>query len=251
MSILISCNPTNEPTKSNNHLPYIKITALFIPVGDTQVKGGFKPQLAYAFIVINVLIFLYQFSLATPHCEQFINTFGTIPIEILRFEDLYTLLTSMFLHAGWMHLIGNMLFLWIFADNIEAVVGRTEFVLFYLMGGLFASFAHILFNPSSIIPAVGASGAIAAVMGAYIVLFPKSKIKVIFVLFFMTIHMRAIWFLGLWFAQELLSGVGNLGVTTAETSGVAYWAHIGGFVFGLLYGYLRKDKISVKYNFTP
>jgi len=224
---------------------------VFLPIGDTQVQGGYKPRLAYGLIVLNVLIFLYQFTLPIESCKAFVNTFGSIPSEIVNFQDLFTLMTSMFLHGGWMHLIGNMLFLWVFADNIEAVVGPTEFIMMYIVGGLVASLAHIFFNMESNIPAVGASGAIAACLGAYLVLFPKSKIKVIFVLFFYTWYMPAIWFLGLWFGQELLSGVGTLGIKTADAPGIAYWAHIGGFVFGLLYGFYKKDKIEVPYKLTP
>ena len=224
---------------------------MFIPIGDTQVKGGVKPLISYILIAINVAVFLYQFTLPLPACKEFVYTFGNIPAEVSRLEDLHTLLTSMFLHGGWMHLLGNMLFLWVFADNIESVVGRSEFIVFYITGGITAAMIHFLFNMGSNIPAVGASGAIAAVMGAYLVLFPKSKIKVMFVLFFWTIYMPALVFLGLWFGQQLLSGIGNLGLRTADSPGVAWWAHIGGFIFGLVYGYIKRDRLYIEYSFKP
>ena len=214
---------------------------MFFPVGDTQVQGGYKPIVAYSFLVINILIFLFQFSLGTG-ANQFLMTYGSIPAEITSGQDYYTLITSMFLHGGWMHLIGNMLFLWVFGDNIEATIGSVKFFIFYIFGGLAASGAHIFFNWDSNIPCVGASGAIAAVLGAYLVMFPKSKIKILVVILFRNFEVPAIAFLGLWFGQQLLSGVGEIG-NTADTSGVAWWAHIGGFVFGVAFGFLFKGMI--------
>lgn len=216
---------------------------MIFPIGDTQVVGGCRPVVSYAFIAINVLIFLYEFSLGSEGAAVFINTYGTIPVEILVGQDYFTLLTSMFLHGGWMHLIGNMLFLWVFGDNIEATIGNVQFVVFYLAGGLVASAAHIYLNTTSTVPCVGASGAIAAIMGAYIVMFPRSRIKMLFILFFRKFEIPAFVFLGIWFAQQLFSGVGDLSVNTADTAGVAWWAHIGGFVFGLLAGWLFRDKV--------
>jgi membrane associated rhomboid family serine protease len=145
----------------------------------------------------------------------------------------------MFLHGGWMHLIGNMLYLWIFADNIEAKVGSIPFVVFYLIGGVIAAGGHILLDQSSMIPMVGASGAISAVMGAYVVMFPKSRIKMIFLVFFSIFYIPAWAFLGFWFAQQLMSGVSEMGMT--QGGGVAWWAHIGGFVFGLIWGFLFRN----------
>ena len=153
---------------------------MIFPIGDDQVKGGYFPLFSYAFIVLNVVIFLFQISLPEVKQEAFILEFGSIPNEITNGEDLFTLGTSMFLHGGWMHLIGNMLFLWVFADNIEATIGNGKFLFFYFMGGVAAVAGHIYFNMDSSIPMVGASGAISAVLGAYIVMFPKSRIKVLF-----------------------------------------------------------------------
>jgi len=216
---------------------------MFFPVGDTQVQGGHTPYVSYGFILLNVFIFLYEVSLGSDGAAAFLTHYGTIPAEIMAGEDTFTLLTSMFLHGGWMHLIGNMLFLWVFGDNIEATIGTPLFLLFYLVGGLAASGAHIFFNMTSSIPSVGASGAIAAVMGAYLVMFPKSKIKVLVIILFRNFHMPAILFLGLWFGQQLISGVGEISIRTADSAGVAWWAHIGGFAFGLLAGWWLRDKV--------
>jgi len=236
---------------------------MIFPIGDTNVKGGFKPIFAYSLIAINIVIFFLQLSVeGNLVCE-----FATIPAEISRGRELHTLISSMFLHGGWMHLIGNMLFLWVFADNIEAVVGNVKFIIFYILGGLFASGAHIALEllvggdgslasccmPCGIgaectaadnlcagsIPSLGASGAISAVMGAYLVMFPKSTIKVL--IFLWTVRISAIMFLGLWFLEQLMSGIGGLSVVSAQSAGVAWWAHIGGFVFGLAYGWLNRD----------
>jgi len=212
---------------------------MVFPIGDTQVKGGYKPIFAYSFIAINVLIFFYEVSLGKG-INVFLHTYGSIPSEIMAGQDLYTLFTCMFLHGGWMHLIGNMMFLWVFGDNIEATIGSFKFVIFYLLGGLAASFTHIFFDAGSNIPSVGASGAIAAILGAYLVMFPKSIIQVWAL--FMRFKMPALAFLGLWFAQQLVAGFGEIG-STADTVGVAWWAHIGGFVFGLVAGFLFKDMI--------
>jgi membrane associated rhomboid family serine protease len=236
---------------------------MIFPIGDTNVKGGSKPLFAYSLIIINVIVFILQLQIdGNLVCE-----YATVPSEIAQGRDLYTLFSSMFLHGGWMHLIGNMLFLWVFADNIEAVVGNSRFIIFYILGGLFASGAHILLEllvggsgsslsccmPCAIgnnctlddvlcagsIPSLGASGAISAVMGAYLVMFPKSTIKVL--IFIWTVRVSALVFLGFWFLEQLMSGIGGLSVVSAQAAGVAWWAHIGGFVFGLIYGFLNRD----------
>ena len=238
---------------------------MIFPVGDDQVKGGHKPLFSYAFIGINVIIFLIQLSVT----GNLICDFSTIPDEVLKGESLHTTITSMFLHGGWMHLLGNMLFLWIFADNLEAIIGNFNFLIFYLAGGLVATGVHILFNQGGLemgaccfpcevtnpcvfengqatpcpryIPSLGASGAISAVMGAYLVLFPKSQIKILVAFLFRTFKVSAIVFLGIWFAQQLIFGLGTIG-PSAQTSGVAWWAHIGGFVFGLLAGWFIRSQ---------
>jgi membrane associated rhomboid family serine protease len=219
---------------------------MFFPIGDTQVQQGNKPLLSYIIIALNVLVYLYEFSLGEPRLSEFVTQYGTIPAEITNGQDYYTVFTSMFLHGGWMHLIGNMLFLWVFADNIEATIGYTKFLLFYLLGGIAASLTHILLSPNSMVPCVGASGAIAACLGAYIVMFPKSKIKILFLIFFTVFYVNALYFLGFWIVQQLVSGFGSLGIATADTAGVAYWAHIGGFAFGVLAGFYFKNRVKMK-----
>lgn len=218
---------------------------MFIPLGDDQVAGGHRPIFAYGFIALNVLIFLYQATMDPALQIAFVNEYGSIPQEIQAGEDLQTLLTSMFLHGGWMHLIGNMLYLWIFADNIEATVGSFIFLVFYLLGGLAAHFGHIYFNPNSVIPTVGASGALSAVMGAYLVMFPKSRIRGY--LFVFRITVPAIFFLLFWFAQQAMSGYASLAPETSmgQSGGVAWWAHIGGFVFGVLGGLYFRQKFVI------
>jgi membrane associated rhomboid family serine protease len=216
------------------------------PVGDSEVRGAGPGIVNIVLIVINTVIFIYQALMPIDQQQAFINTWGVIPVEILNGRDLITLLTSMFLHGGWLHLIGNMLFLWVFGDNIEAVLGSMLYLVFYLAGGLAASAAHILLNPESTIPSVGASGAIAAVMGAYIVMFPQSRVRVLVLMGGRTgiTRVGALVFLGIWFVTQLFSGIASLGAETAQTSGVAFWAHIGGFVFGLLIGFLLRGRSS-------
>jgi membrane associated rhomboid family serine protease len=215
---------------------------MFFPIGDVNLKRGSKPMLAYALIAINVAVFLYQFSLGPQAGQQFIFQYGSIPVEITHGRDLYTLITCTFLHGGWMHLIGNMLFLWVFADNIEATLGYGRFILFYLAGGIAASLAQSLLAPTSQVPCVGASGAIAACLGAYLVMYPHSKIKIFFLAFFTTFEVSAIYFLGFWILQQLMNGVGTLGARASFDGGVAYWAHIGGFAYGVLVGFLNRKK---------
>ncbi len=208
---------------------------MIFPFGDDNIKGGHRPVVCYTFIVLNMLTFGLEL-MQGDQLDAFITTYGAIPAHIMAGEDYYTLFTSMFLHGGFAHIFGNMLFLWIFADNIEAVIGSPRFFLFYILGGLVAHAAHIYFNPGSPVPTVGASGAIAAVMGAYLVMFPTSSIKVLFIVF--PFRVSAYIFLGLWIYLQFQSGIGSLKVNTANAAGVAYWAHIGGFVFGVLYGFL-------------
>lgn len=206
---------------------------MFFPIGDDQVHNGHTPYFAYGFIALNVLIFVYQATLTAPEFQQFVYDYGCIPDEIEAGLDYHTLLTSTFLHGSWMHLIGNMLYMWIFADNIEASIGSPRFVVFYLLGGLAAGLCHIYFNAGSTIPAVGASGALSAVMGAYIVMFPKSNIKGFF--FILRVSVPAFLFLGFWFYQQSSAGIGSIGDTSG---GIAWWAHIGGFVFGVICGFI-------------
>lgn len=177
------------------------------------------------------------------------ETYGAVPAKIIAGRNLYTLFTSMFLHGGWSHLIGNMLFLWIFGDNIERAIGNFRFLLFYLTGGIFAALVHCAVLTYSQIPSVGASGAIAAVLGAYLVMFPSSKIKIFFLLFFSVFRVSAFVFLIIWIAQQLVAGWALLGPRTSDTSGVGYWAHIGGFAFGIVCGFLFRARAKKAYYF--
>lgn len=215
-----------------------------IPVGDTELRGGTPGFVTIALIVINVIVFLFEAMMSTPELENFIRNFGVIPAEIMQGNQLGTLLTHMFLHGGWMHLIGNMVFLWVFGDNIEAVLGKVMYLAFYFAGGLAAAALQILIDPASTIPSVGASGAIAAVLGAYVVMFPQSRVKLLLLggMGAGMTRVTAIIFLGIWFVTQLFNGIASLGVETAQTGGVAFWAHIGGFIFGLVVGFLFRGR---------
>ncbi len=215
---------------------------MLFPVGDDNVDGGHPAVFSYLILVLNIGLFVFQFSLPEGAQAGFVETYGAIPAEISRGIDLQTLFSSMFLHGSWMHLAGNMLYLWIFADNVEAVIGNFRFLLFYLAGGLIAGLMQVVIAPDSSIPCVGASGAIAAVMGAYIVMFPKSRVRMLFLLFFTVFYIPAWVFLGLWFVQQLSSGLGMLGMSGQDAGGIAWWAHIGGFAFGLLSGYYYREQ---------
>jgi membrane associated rhomboid family serine protease len=209
---------------------------MFFPIGDVNVTRGVKPILTPLFLGLNIAVFLWMFQLPSNMQENLFVQFGCIPTNLLRGHGVYTIITSIFLHGGWMHIIGNMLFLWVFADNIESTIGHIRFLFFYLGGGMLATLAHVYFNPTSSIPCVGASGAIAACLGAYMVMFPGSRIKVLFILLFSSFRVPAYVFLGLWMIQQTWAGIGSLQTVTGDVSGVAYWAHIGGFVFGILGG---------------
>ncbi len=213
------------------------------PIGDTEVKSRSPAYITYLLIAINVVVWLYEWSLGQNNLQQFITTYGAIPAEITNGQDLFTLFTNMWLHGGWLHIAGNMVFLWVFGDNVEAVFGHIPYLFFYIIGGIVASLTHVYINAASTIPSVGASGAIAAVLGAYILMFPRAQVRLLIGYGFIT-RVSAILFLGVWFVLQLFNGVAALGVTTAQTGGVAVWAHVGGFVFGLLIGLFFKGKAS-------
>ncbi len=206
-----------------------------IPIGDENRGRRGLPVVTITLVVINVLVFLYQNTLSLEQLNSFILTYGVIPARIEAHQDFYTLLTSMFVHGGFAHIAGNMLFLWIFSDNIEQRFGPVLFLLFYLGCGLAASGAHILADPHSVVPTVGASGAISGVMGAYTLLYPRNRVRVL-IFFFGVMQVPAFIFLGIWFLTQFLTGVATLGVQTAQSSGVAVWAHVGGFATGIIAG---------------
>ena len=202
------------------------------PIRDHNPSGG-TPYVTLALIAANVLVFLgYYTTLDGWPLMRFFMEWGLVPERLAQGEGYPTLITHMFLHGGWMHLIGNMLFLWIFGDNLEEEMGRIGFLLFYLGSGLAAAALQIAADPGSGVPMVGASGAVAGVMGGYLLFYPKARVDVLlfFVIFFRVFALRAWTVLGLWFALQLFSGFS----TPTEDGGVAYWAHIGGFLAGLV-----------------
>jgi len=201
-----------------------------IPLRDVIPSRTF-PFFTIAFIVLNSVAFFFEQTLSRRALEHFIQTYGLVPARF----DVLTVFTSMFLHGGWGHFLGNMLFLWIFGDNVEDRLGHARFVVFYLLCGVAAVAAHVYMNPMSTIPTVGASGAIAGVLGAYFVLYPHSRVLALVPLFivFEIVEVPAIIFLGLWFLMQFFY-VGMAAVRAgAEGGGVAFWAHIAGFLAGM------------------
>jgi membrane associated rhomboid family serine protease len=217
-----------------------------IPIGDENAGTIIKPYVNWTLIGICVVVFLYELLLPPAQLEALFFQYGAVPATITQFQDVYTLLTSMFLHGGWAHLIGNMLFLFVFGDNIEDAMGHLSYLLFYLLCGLAAALAQILLDSSSTIPMIGASGAISGVMGAYIVLFPQGKVRaLVFFGYFGQVVLVPAWIMiGIWFALQLFSGVVSLG-GPSDTGGVAFWAHVGGFVAGALLVWIFRDKDAV------
>jgi membrane associated rhomboid family serine protease len=201
------------------------------PIRDTQPSYS-RPVVTIVIIVVNILVFLFEASLDDFARNEFIGVFGLVP-DNFHFLNVFT---SMFLHGGWLHVLGNMWFLWIFGDNIEDVLGHWKYLLFYLMCGVAAAMAQVLINTDSRVPMVGASGAIAGVMGAYMIKFPRAQIQsVLFVLFFITRFDVPAWLMLIyWFGTQLFSGVGSIGYTQASQGGTAFFAHIGGFIAGMI-----------------
>jgi membrane associated rhomboid family serine protease len=210
---------------------------MIFPIGDDQIQGGAYPIVSYSFLAVNIMMFLFQVTLGPSELSAFFERYSTIPTYISEGHHLGTLLTNMFLHGSIMHLLGNMVFLWIFADNIEATIGSIPFMVFYLLGGMIASLAHVYFNLDSSIPSLGASGAISAVMGAYMVMFPRSRITVFvfLVIILRKVSMSALMFLGIWIGIQVVSTVQSLNVISSD-GGTAWFAHLGGLAFGLLIG---------------
>ena len=203
------------------------------PIRDHNPSGR-TPYVVYALIAINVAVFLLQlpYSGNDRALAGFWGNFALYPAAVTRDGDYTGILTSMFLHAGWMHIGGNMLFLWIFGDNLEDQMGHVGFLIFYLACGILAALAHIYSAPGSTVPTVGASGAIAGVMGGYLLLFPRARVDVvvIIVIFFRVFTLPAWVMLGIWFALQVFGGFS----TPAQGGGVAFWAHAGGFIAGIV-----------------
>ena len=205
------------------------------------------PIVVYILIAINIAVFFHQLGLG-EQIGDFFKLYAVIPQELSAslagnppdqpVPELFTLVSSQFLHGGWMHIGFNMLYLSIFGNNIEDCLGHSKFLIFYLTCGVLASLTHWFFDMGSLIPTLGASGAIAGVMGAYVIKYPKAQIVTLLPLgiIFTTIRIPAIFFLGFWFLQQAISSVASLGITDNAIGGVAYWAHAGGFVFGIIVG---------------
>jgi membrane associated rhomboid family serine protease len=203
------------------------------PIGDDDSSRRTIPLVTYALIVLNVLFFLVELTSG----DAFIEKWAFVPSRFLANPgaDFLTILTSMFMHAGWLHLAGNMLYLWIFGDNVEDRFGHIKFIIFYLLCGLAATLAQLAFSLTSNVPNLGASGAIAGVLGAYILLFPKGRVRVL--QGSQVIQVPALIVIGLWIVLQLFSSVGSI-ASTAETGGVAYMAHVGGFIAGFVLTFL-------------
>jgi membrane associated rhomboid family serine protease len=202
-----------------------------IPLRDV-IPSRTRPGVTITLIVINVLVFLLQISLSERGQEAFIYAFGLVP----AYFSPPNVLTSMFVHGGLAHIGGNLLFLWIFGDNVEDRLGHLRFLVFYLLCGFLAALAQVILDPDSTIPMVGASGAIAGVMGAYLVLYPHSRVLMLFPFPVFLFELPAVAFLGMWFFVQFLNGVGQLPVFQQDqiSGGVAFWAHVAGFAAGVV-----------------
>lgn len=207
------------------------------PIGDDNSARRSFPVVTYALIALNVIFFMIEMSGG----DEFIMRWAFIPRRFLAnpANGFLTIFASMFMHAGWVHLGGNMLYLWIFGDNIEDRFGHLKFLVFYLLCGIVATFAQLGFNPGSQVPNVGASGAIAGVLGAYILLYPGSRVRVL--MGRGVVQVPALLVIGLWILLQFVSGIGSIS-NTADTGGVAYMAHIGGFAAGFALTFLFRGR---------
>jgi len=206
-----------------------------IPLGDSTRRPRNVPVITLTIIAVNAIVFVLEL----VNGDAFILRWSLVPAHILTGHGVITVFTSMFMHAGWEHILGNLLFFWVFAPEIEDVMGPLRFLLFYLLGGIAASLAEVLVNPASAVPGLGASGAIAAVMGAFVITYPRDRIRTVLFLgwFVRVAFVPAVLLIGLWFLTQLFSEVGAL-AQVQTGAGVAYMAHVGGFVFGTLTGRL-------------
>ena len=261
---------------------------MVLPIGDDNQGRLTTPYVVYLVVALNVLVFLFlQQAGMTPRGEYFTYGYSVIPYEITTGTDLkepvvlrgaapdprargnqrlteipeapgptpiyLTLLTAMFMHGGWAHIFFNMLYLWIFGDNIEDNFGHGKFLIFYVVCGLAASFAQIFFDPGSVIPSLGASGAIAGVLGAYLVMFPRNRVRILLFYFLITtFEVPAVLVLGFWIVTQVISQYTASFSHTTQTGGVAYMAHIGGFIAGVLLSFLfrnRRPRLSTPYYY--
>ena len=218
-----------------------------VPIRDDNPIST-TPAVVYALLALNIVIFLYELSLGDQALQEFFNMWAVVPAELTASfsqgavdapGEWITLISSQFLHGGWLHVGGNMLYLWVLGNIIEDQLGSVKFLFFYLACGILAGLAHWVFDPASAVPTLGASGAVAGIMGAYVIRFPRAKIVTLIPLyiFFTTFRIPAIFFLGWWFVQQTFYSVMSLNATAdMGTGGVAYWAHAGGFVVGVILG---------------
>lgn len=208
-----------------------------IPLRDS-VRPKKYPYINILLISLNIAAFIYQLSLTEAELMGLFYRYGIIPEKFLLLQGAswFPLMSSMFLHGGWFHLLGNMLYLWVFGDNVEDRLGHWGYLLFYLAAGVTSGLTHIFTNPQSAIPTIGASGAVAGILGAYFVLFPRARVLTLIPIGFLitTAHLPAVLFLFLWFVMQIFNAL--LAGMTAATQTVAWWAHIGGFVLGFLVG---------------
>lgn len=220
-----------------------------VPIRDNN-PTQITPFVTYGLIIANIAVFVYQLTLTPNELKEFFFTWAVVPAELTQsfagetvsaIPEWITLFTSQFLHGGFLHIAGNMLFLWIFGNNVEEQLGHLRYLIFYLLCGALAALTQWFFSAYSMVPSLGASGAIAGVMGAYIIRFPKARVLTLIPLGFILvpINIPAFVFLGIWFVQQALYGVASLDAQMnigTEGGGIAYWAHAGGFVFGVILG---------------
>ncbi len=229
------------------------------PISDKSPTRRF-PLMNLTLIAINVIVFLFELSMSPRQLDRFFTIWGVVPNNIFfafahplqtPWTIWATLITSQFIHAGWAHIIGNMLFLWVFGDNVEDVLGSFVYLVFYLASGVAAGLAEVFVLGPGNIPSIGASGAIAGVLGAYFLLYPFARVSILFpiILFFWTIDLPAVLVIGWWFVQQLFYGIGALSATAA--SGIAFWAHIGGFISGavMILPFLGRRRRRVTFNY--
>lgn len=216
-----------------------------LPLSDDNRGRRTQPFVTWALIAINIVVYAYQAFLSERDHFQFLMDWAVVPDRITSGEQFHTLITSAFMHGSWFHLGSNMLFLWIFGDNVEDVLGHLKYLLFYLVTAVAAGVAQILVDTGSMVPMVGASGAVSGLLAAYIVLFPNGRIRTLLTLgVFITVTMLPAWMMiGYWFLLQIISGVLSLG--DASTGGVAFFAHIGGFIAGfvLVRPLIKKDRL--------
>ncbi len=217
-----------------------------IPLGDSVPRRRF-PWVTYTLIAINLFVFLVELRYG-PHVQALFYRYGVIPRRLWLWPAhpavLLTLFTSQFLHGGWYHIIGNMVYLWIFGDNVEDQMGHGKYLVFYLLAGALAGIAQAVMTPASTIPSIGASGAISGVLGAYMVFFPTARVILGIPLFFFMylFELPAVIALGYWFISQYLNGLFALATGALQVGGVAWWAHIGGFIVGMILGPIMRER---------